>query len=375
MTKPAAPNWTTADKMVQLLLRMLAPNHQARLKGAMIAAQNGAPPCECGDCEICLWQYIQDEQATLNVTATAAAAENVNFRATLDRLRQLGRDALKRHKIALTETRDGVTRPVPEPELEQALIGLDHYIGHQHETVERAKQAQADAAAALRGYNQTAKDALDERDQIERHTRALSAQYEACMGLAAEALHVEGGVAALAKGTKLTELIGRLASTRDTALAREIAMRLFIEGHAQYVTQEDTTRLRVEVPIVVGRTRERATVVLEGAQLAGVINEAVRKISEAWALPGSPATRLLRDSRVARSVAAEADEAIAWIPTLQVVPSEEFQGKTAIGALRHVITSLLSRAGAQPTPEVPEVDAKVTTTLQHLQSQARAQTT
>lgn len=369
----------TTESMVGLLMTMLRPEQAERLRGARVAAEKGgAPPCECGACVICLWQYMTNVEGTLRESAERAAGENHNFRQTLASLQMLGRESLKRHEISLTKTQDGVTTPLAEPELDHILRGLDQYVTHAREIVKRAEQVEVDSKAAVRGYHDATSRAIAERDALEKTARGLSAQYEACMAIAIEALHVAnpGG---LPKGTKLTELIGRLGSQRDTALSREIALRLFIEGHADYMTGPDVAALRLDV-----KTRGGTTVTYEGQELRGLVLSVVQKVSEAWGLPGSPSARLLRDSRLAKQVADEARAAVEWIPSLQVVPSAELEGKTPVAALRHVIATLLARMGHGAMEKVPSavtlpeneapvrVEGQVKATLAHLQSHARA---
>jgi hypothetical protein len=369
--------------MVALLQRMLAPQHAERLRGAMIAAKNGAPPCTCGNCEICLWQYLLSPGDELLQSAEKAIGENLNYRETLRQLHAFGMDSLTRHEISLTRTQDGVTSPLLKPELDHIIRGLDGYIAYAKGRVKDATTAEADAKAAVRGYHETAKRAIDERDGLEKTARGLSSQYETCFALAVEALHVSDP-GALSKDTKLTTLLGRLASQRDTALSREIAMRLFIEGHADYMTGDDVEKLSVDY-----RTRAGATVTIQGVELRNLVLSVVAKVSEAWALPGSPSTRMIRDSRASSANAKQLADLSEWLKpfaTLTTLPLP------TVDAVKALVQFLASRGGFRARiearrllgesvePELPtlgalppDVTATVRTRLAHLQTQAMAQ--
>jgi hypothetical protein len=379
MSKPHV----TTESMVGLLMTMLRPEQSERLRGARVAAEKGgAPPCECGQCVICLWQYMTDVEGTLREAAERAAGENHNFRQTIASLQTLGREALRRHDISLTTTKDGVTTPLAEPELDHIIRGLDKYAAHASEIVKRAEQVDVDSKAAVRGYHETTRLAIEERDKLEKTARGLSAQYEACMALAIDALHY-ADPGALPKDTKLTTLIGRLSSQRDTALSREIALRLFIEGHADYMTGPDVDALRVDV-----KTRGGTIVTYEGQELRNLVLTVVAKVSEAWALPGSPSARLIQDSRAAKFNAKRVADLNEWLrPYLASVPLTVPEGGFAspIDAARELILWLTNRVavdpprpteqevGAFPPVETPvAVEGTVHAKLAHLKSHATA---
>lgn len=260
--------------MRALLVGLLRSDTREGLLRSLNGRQNSTtaiPDCTCGDCALCLWQYLGDIE-NARVASESERAARINAEQTLRALHKLGLESLKKHEITVSV--DG--KVTENPDLAQILRGFEAFATQAKEQVFALQASDRDARAARRGYADMLDRALKERDEFEAVAKKLNAQTEAVVGILCEALGRDP-----ANEKKLTPLAGALVEQRNAALLSELALRLYMSS---LLKGDNLPPVTVKL--------DSGTTTLDVNQQIAVLREVLKR-AKAFGLPGGPAEAVL----------------------------------------------------------------------------------